>query len=59
MVTLVGNIPLQNYICWAQENWTQVGAQAAEGDRKIEQDWFDENLNNFIKCVSIYNDNDE
>ncbi len=30
-----------------------------ESDRKIEQDLFDENLDNFVKYVSIYDNNNE
>ncbi|MCJ1346580.1 hypothetical protein MMC31_004798 [Peltigera leucophlebia] len=56
---LAGGIPLQNYIRRARGNWTQAGTQVAEGDGKIEQDLFDENLDNLVEHVSVQDDDDE
>ncbi len=50
---------MQNYIRRAQKNWTQAGVQVAEGDGEIEQDLFDENLDNLVEHIFIYNDDDK
>ncbi len=57
--TLAGGIPLQNYIRRARGNWTQAGVQATEGDGEIEQDLFDENVDDLVEHVSIDDDDDE
>ncbi len=56
---LARGIPLQNYICRARGNWIQAGAQAAEDNGEMEQDLFDENLEDLIKRVSIDDNDDE
>ncbi len=50
---------MQNYIRQVRGNWTQAEAQAAEGDGEIEQDLFDENLDNLVERLSIDDDDDE
>lgn len=59
MVALAGNIFLQNYIYHTQGNWSQAGAQVAEGDTKIEPDLSDENSDNLVKRIFIHNDDSE